>query len=304
MERRLLAGRYELHEPLGGSSWRATDTELGRDVVVRLGAAADVPGAALSHPSIERVFDQGEADGERYAVLEDLPGGTLAERGELTDETAADVAAALAYAHSQGVAHGSLSASAIRFDAEGRAKVVGFGGEGDPAADLAALDALVGEYGGSTVPPPPPAEPTTLIQPQPTPPPTAPRRRRGPLVLVALLLAAGGVAAAFLAASGDSTADPTGSLSIEAPPTAAETTHEETQPPRPTTTETTEPSTQQTATAATTTEPPPTTTEPPPPTTSEPLPTVTVPPPTSEPMPTITVPPPPTTEPLPTEISE
>ena len=35
---RTIAGRYELDLRLGESTWRATDTELGREVLVRFGA--------------------------------------------------------------------------------------------------------------------------------------------------------------------------------------------------------------------------------------------------------------------------
>ena len=72
MERRTIAGRYELIEQIGDSSWRATDTELGREVLIR-SPAGDIAAATLAHPNIVRVFDQGEDDGQPYAVLEHLP---------------------------------------------------------------------------------------------------------------------------------------------------------------------------------------------------------------------------------------
>jgi len=76
---RTIGSRYELLEQLGDSSWRAVDKELGRDVLVRL-PATRVVGATLVHPNVVQVFDQGEADGEPYAVLEFLPGGSLEQR--------------------------------------------------------------------------------------------------------------------------------------------------------------------------------------------------------------------------------
>ena len=79
MEPRLIGGRYELLEKLGGSSWRATDTELEREVFVTF-AARDVGAAMLSHPSIVRLFDQGEDNRTPYAVFEYLPGGSLEQR--------------------------------------------------------------------------------------------------------------------------------------------------------------------------------------------------------------------------------
>jgi hypothetical protein len=300
VEPRLLAGRYELQEQLGSSTWRATDTELGRDVLVRIGGAVDAA-AALSHPGIVRVFDQGEEAGERFAVLEYVPGGSLAERGGLTAAAAAEVAAALAYAHEQGVVHGALDANAILLDAEGRAKLTGFRGEGDPAADLAALDALRGD-----------TEITVVAAPLPAAAPPPPRRSRRPLalLLVAAALVAAGIGAAFLFASDDSPTDePTTSVSVSEPTTG---TTAETEPlPAPTTEETTTATTATTETQPTTTsdtQPPPTTL--PPPTTDGPLPTVptlppTLPPEPTEPAPTITEPPPTTTEePLPPTTTE
>ncbi len=146
---RVVAGRYELLEQAGGSSWRALDRELGREVLVRM-PAAGLGAAGLSHPSIVQVFDQGEHEGESYAVLEYAGGGTLAERldaGTLDAPTArrvaADVTAALAYAHAQGVTHGSLSPTSVLLDAEGNAKLTGLGGVGAAEQDRAALAALL-----------------------------------------------------------------------------------------------------------------------------------------------------------------
>src|SRR5688500_2874324 len=149
MEQRLIAGRYELRESLGGSSWLAADTELERDVLVRLGTAGRTEATPLSHPNIARVFDQGEADGEDFVVREYLPGGSLANRGvsSLSDAAALaearDVAGALAYAHEQGRAPGALNEANGLFDAEGRAKVADFAGAGEPRDDVRAFGAIL-----------------------------------------------------------------------------------------------------------------------------------------------------------------
>ena len=50
-----------------------------REVLVKL-PAGDLGAALLGHPSIVRVFDQGEDNGAPYAVLEYLPGGSLEQR--------------------------------------------------------------------------------------------------------------------------------------------------------------------------------------------------------------------------------
>src|SRR3990170_5846379 len=70
MEQRTIAGRYALEEALGRSSWRATDTELGRQVGVVLGDEAEVVAA---HTNIGQIFDRGEEDGERFVVFEYAP---------------------------------------------------------------------------------------------------------------------------------------------------------------------------------------------------------------------------------------
>jgi hypothetical protein len=70
VEQRTIAGRYVLEEPLGDSSWRATDTELGREVVVVLGDDAEV---VAPHANIGQIFDRGEVDGEPFAVFEYAP---------------------------------------------------------------------------------------------------------------------------------------------------------------------------------------------------------------------------------------
>lgn len=322
MTDRTIGGRYELTEPLG-SGWRARDTELERDVFVRLGAAAEGGATTLAHPSIARIFDQGEADGERYVVSEYLPGGSLAERTDLIEAEALAVAAAvaggLAYAHAQGVAHGALSPENVVFDGEGRAKLAGFGAGGEPEDDVRAfggiLDslaaaapalapvaaaALVGELASAELleqipraaPAPAPAEEETAVQQAAVPPPS----RRGPNILIAIAAVtalAGGLAAAFVATGGDSNADTptTGSLSVPVPTGSTEsTTDEQTTgaPPATTTGETA--TTEQTTPATTQTQPTPTTT--PPPTT-----TIAPPPPTAPPPATEPPPPPPTTEP-------
>lgn len=68
MEGRVLAGRYELRQR-AGSDWLAFDRELEREVLLR---PADETTAAslLADPDAPRVFDQVEADGEHYVVLE------------------------------------------------------------------------------------------------------------------------------------------------------------------------------------------------------------------------------------------
>jgi eukaryotic-like serine/threonine-protein kinase len=130
----VVAGRYRLRELVGtggmGAVWRASDELLGREVAlkqVRLDnqPAADIAlarertmreariAAALHHPHIVSIFDVVVERSEPWLVLEFLPsrslGSVLAERGTLPPaEVAAigaDVAGALAAAHTAGIVH-------------------------------------------------------------------------------------------------------------------------------------------------------------------------------------------------------
>ena len=247
-------------------------------------------------PSIVQVFDQGEEDGEPYAVYEYLSGGSLEQRleagslGEAEAESvAADVSAALAYAHAQGVTHGSLGPASVLLGADGRAKVAGFAGDATPEDDVRALGALLQTLGASAVAD---ADVTAVLKP-------AASRGRRPLALIALaalVLLAAGVGAAFIATSSESKADgTTGSVSLASSTASTQgVTQPVVSPPATTSDETT--SEQTTTEPATTTAPPAATTMPAttaPPTTTAPPRTTTEPPGTTEP-------PPPTTEPPPT----
>lgn len=147
MAERVLAGRYRLDEPLGGTMsevFLATDLELERRVVVKLlGLDAEQArfqrearaAAALADPNIVQLFDYGEADGRPYMVLEYLSGGTLEERladgrplpDAETERIARDIATGLAHAHARGLVHRDMKPANILFDSEGRAKIADFG---------------------------------------------------------------------------------------------------------------------------------------------------------------------------------
>ena len=86
----MIGGRYRLENQLGAGAmaevWLAIDTQLGREVAVKLlRGDADAARferearavASLSHPNIARLYDYGEAEGRPYMVFEHLPGGTL-----------------------------------------------------------------------------------------------------------------------------------------------------------------------------------------------------------------------------------
>ena len=124
--------------------WAAADLELERTVAVKLLAADADPArfdrearaaAGLAHANVCALYDYGLAEGQRFMVLEYLPGGSLEERLAVgkplaDDETrriAGEIAAGLAHAHQRGVVHRDLKPSNILFDSESRAKIADFG---------------------------------------------------------------------------------------------------------------------------------------------------------------------------------
>ncbi|MBN1966455.1 MAG: protein kinase, partial [Anaerolineae bacterium] len=88
----------------------------------------------LHHPHILPVIDYGQEQGVHYVVTPRPAGETLRQRLyqggiSLTEAITlgGQIAAALAYAHEQGVVHGSLSSEAVLIDAAGHALVTGIG---------------------------------------------------------------------------------------------------------------------------------------------------------------------------------
>src|SRR3712207_3102971 len=121
MQRPLIDDRYEPGGLLGGGGmaevYLAHDEILARDVALKVlrGQYANDDGfverfrreaknaAALNHPDIVQVYDQGSTgDGTYYIAMEYVPGGTLAERikreGPLDPREAAGIAARVAEA--------------------------------------------------------------------------------------------------------------------------------------------------------------------------------------------------------------
>ncbi len=147
-----IAGRFDIKRELGQGAmatvYLAVDQKYDRQVALKvLRPEVRWPGAAerfhreiqvaarLAHPNIVPLFDSGEADGATYFIMQYVEGAeTLRERltrdGALPfDEArrlARDVAAALDYAHRQGVVHRDIKPENILL-AEGRALVLDFG---------------------------------------------------------------------------------------------------------------------------------------------------------------------------------
>ena len=146
-------GRYELHRRLGRGGmaevYLARDQMLDRPVAVKVlfpALATDAgfverfrreaqSAANLQHANIVSVFDWGEANGTYFIVMEYVEGHTLAEilrddgrvHPDRAAEIAADIAAALGFAHRNGVVHRDVKPGNVLVTPDGSVKVADFG---------------------------------------------------------------------------------------------------------------------------------------------------------------------------------
>ena len=145
-------GHYDVTALIGeggmGQVYRATDTQLGRDVALKIlpdAFAADPDRiarfqreaqvlASLNHPNIAAIYGIEEAEGTKALVLELVEGPTLADRiakGPIPlDEAlpiAKQIAEALEAAHEAGVIHRDLKPANIKVREDGTVKVLDFG---------------------------------------------------------------------------------------------------------------------------------------------------------------------------------
>ncbi|HUL75226.1 MAG TPA: protein kinase [Vicinamibacterales bacterium] len=145
-------GAYRVISPLGsggmGEVYLAEDTRLHRRVALKVLPAATAEdavsrkrllreaqaAATLDHPNICTVYDIGDDGGHSYIAMQYVEGETLAarmRRRPLDMKTAlsiaAQVAAALAEAHKQGIIHRDIKPQNVMLTPAGQVKVLDFG---------------------------------------------------------------------------------------------------------------------------------------------------------------------------------
>jgi Tol biopolymer transport system component len=143
---------YRLIEKIGeggmGVVWKAEDTQLGREVALKFLTetfAADAERlarfereakllASLNHANIATIHGLAEADGQRFLVLEFVPGEDLADRLKSGPLPVAEVVTlcrqlteALDAAHERGILHRDLKPANLKVTSEGGVKVLDFG---------------------------------------------------------------------------------------------------------------------------------------------------------------------------------
>jgi len=143
---------YEIIAPLGeggmGEVYLARDTKLGRRVAIKVLPSNSVESeeangrllreaqsaAKLDHPNICTIHEISGVDGRQFIVMQYVEGKSLAAKikdGSLTGQEsihiAAQIANALATAHSSGIIHRDIKPANIIINEKGEAKILDFG---------------------------------------------------------------------------------------------------------------------------------------------------------------------------------
>ncbi len=148
----LLADRYEIIKELGkggmGEVYLADDTNLKRQVAIKVLPQAFAMDkerlarferearvlASLNHPNIATIHGLEEHDGQKFLVLEMVPGLTLEEqlrKGPLSLkeilQICTQIAEGLEAAHAKGIIHRDLKPANIKITPQGNVKILDFG---------------------------------------------------------------------------------------------------------------------------------------------------------------------------------
>lgn len=166
-------GRYEVTGEIGRGGlaivYRAKDTVLGRTIALKLLMNQNEEKnerflrrfqreaktlAQLSHPSIVKVLDYGDFEGQPYLVMEYISGGTLSARmGKPMPYTEAatllaPIARALQHAHQHKVVHRDVKPGNILFNESGQGMLSDFGivklTDSDESQSLTGTGSIVG----------------------------------------------------------------------------------------------------------------------------------------------------------------
>jgi serine/threonine protein kinase len=167
--------RYELTSLVGeggmGRVYLARDTKLNRMVALKVLSRErmNIPrainrfhrearvGAQLQHENLVRIYDQGEANGHHFLVMEFIEGKTVGAliqaRGALPPPIAArlarQIALGLEHAHRKGMVHRDVNPMNILVDGDGMAKLTDLGlaiGPGELEGQVTREGATVGTF--------------------------------------------------------------------------------------------------------------------------------------------------------------
>ena len=145
-------GNYKITAKIGaggqGTVYKATDTRLGRNVVIKVLPAELTAkdtnlkrfdrearlASALDHPNICTIFDLGQAEGLHYIAMQYVEGRNVRQlvNGRPLEldsalRIAIQVADALATAHARGIIHRDIKSGNVMVTDEGQVKVLDFG---------------------------------------------------------------------------------------------------------------------------------------------------------------------------------